>query len=215
MAVAVIILLIIALWTVFFAISRDNPFDRVLFRKEYYLMGFDLEKSISFTKYATQFSVRKAIYHIMYTYPDTQSVVFDNLPKQNFPQDSFWPFEFSRLDFSECDYIENRYTCLMTISCALPCSILVLPRNISVFHFHTRCDCLHFLIIPGSDLTRAYLEPELGRRHPTTIHVSAGFKIKVPSSLVSAYQSDPAWSSLRFEDENGKVFPPIFSALSK
>lgn len=215
MAVAVIIFLIVALWTAFFAISRDNPFDRVLFRKEYYLTGFDLEKSIFFTKHATQRSVRKAIFHIMYTYPDTKSLVFDNLPKYDFPQDSFWPFEFSRLDFSKCDCIENRYTCLMTISCALPCSILVLPRNISVFHFHTRCDFLHCLIIPGSDLIHAYLEPELGRRHPATIHVSAGFKIKVPSSLVSDYQSDPAWSSLKFEDENGNVFPPMFSALSK
>lgn len=215
MAVVVIIFLIIALLNVFFAISHDNPFDRVLFRKEYNLTWFDRKRSISFTKYATQYSMRKAIYHIMYTYPDTQNIVFDNLPKYNFPQDSFWPFKFSCLDFSECDCIENRYTCLMTISCALPCSILVLPRNISVFHFHTRCDCLHCLIIPGSDLIHAYLAPELGRRHPATIHVSAGFNIKVPSSLVSNYQSDPAWSSLKFEDENGNVFPPMFSALFK
>lgn len=206
----VLLLLLYLIWELFSRLSRSNPFERVLFKQEYTLHAFPScsEVTLSFTKHANVDSCRKAFFHIRYSYPDTKQLIFDNLPPY-----TVIPFFFERLDFSSVPYIPNRHSFLENISSGhLPCSTLILPKNIGRFWFYTGCDHLRLLDIPAQYLVPAYIAPDcvFGQHDTVTILVHSGFQIRVPRHLLKAYQEDPHWASLRFEDENGNIFPPQF-----
>lgn len=160
---------------------------------------------ISFTKRANEDSIRKAVHEAMYV-RNTEALIFENLPPQNFPYDVFEPFYFSCLDFSRISYIDHRYSHLDTISGALPCSTLVLPKGMKNFWFYSRCDDLSCLAIPSPELAHAHLAPECGCNETVPIKVRSGFAVLVPQNLLNAYRSDEKWSSLLFTDENDNKF---------
>lgn len=205
MDVFLLLVFLCVIWVLFSRLSRPNPFDRVLFRREYVLSGMSphREVDLSFTKHSGVDSSRKAFFHIKYSYPDAKRVTFSNLPDCNRLS---IPFFFERLDFSQVSYVPNFHYFLDGVSSAhLPCSELVLPKNMKLLLFDIDCSSLSLLDIPSPVVVPVYVFDD-----PTPISVCSGFKIRVPRALLSAYEADTNWSALRFEDENGDIFPPRF-----
>lgn len=209
----VVIILVVIIIVLVERLAPANSFDRLLFpsRREYSFSVLSGRASVRFTKYANGDSLRKFLHHLAYTNPGVTHIQFDNLPPQDFSADVFYPFSFERLDFSSVDCIPGRYCHLMTLSEALPCSVLILPQNMrGDFYFSEYCRQLETLVLPSpSPLSARFVS---SGRSDAPIHVHSGFCVRVPSELLHTYQSDPHWAQLRFVDENGSDVPLRFLA---
>lgn len=199
-----------------YVLSKSNPFDRCLKRRAYTAHRSSLnhyDGTIHFFENATLDSLHEAIFDAMYQTHHAAweyrnpSICFENFIKWNSVADSFKPFYFSTISF---DGVEPE-----TFQCGdfllLPCEQLFLPCRLASIDFLGH-EIPHIKEIV---IRSTHFVPLVSH----TDYVSNPFKstvpinISVPQDILARYRTDPAWSSLRFVDEDGNVSPATFNGL--
>lgn len=206
----------------FDVLLKPNPFDRVLFRREYrkihisseYIrpIGHERTARIEFTKYANADSFRKAVFDCKFSNPEISSIHLDNFPRRCFNSGSLFGFHFTCIDFSGVDYIAENLSNLVPslVSGKFSCDHLVLPRNITSIELYD-CPKLHSLLIPSDSFVP--LKWSCYHFCGDPVLVQSDFQIFVPEHLLQYYLSDERWKSLLLCDPEGHLFPPKFVSL--
>lgn len=188
------------------ALARSNPFDRVLWHWEYRVHAALYPHhayEVRFTAKAVQHTLYKAIHHIMYTKPDTQTLIFDETAKWTFFE-CFYPFHFDTLDFSHVSEAAfNRH------QGKLPCRCLILPETMSSIDSDELRGLHSEIVLPGISLVRLTYAPD------EPVRVANNFCVIVPKELLDVYRSDPSWSRILLKDDNGNVAPVRFSTRAR
>lgn len=218
------------LWVLVFlfllqAIGHGNPFDRRIMPKPYSvhrgLSSHSIDREISFKDRTRERSriytleaasiLETAIYDAMYQIDfdlgsnyGTPSIYFNNFVMSKHISHCFQPFHFSTISFCDVDPIEF---CCEDFT-LLPCDKLVLPRRIAAVTLH------NYLIpqIKEMQIPAAHFVPLVFHdQSPDTPYRSAPINVIVPNDLMYRYQTDPTWSSLKFEDDEGNIHPATFN----
>lgn len=201
-----------------YTILRANPFDRVLFHREYNIkisdvfidtIGWLKTSEIEFTRHAVSGSLRKAVFDCRFSNPQVSCIKFKNLLSFNYISNSISDFQFACIDFSSVDYVGGDFShkYFPFVSDEFNCARLVLPNNISCVELVCHCPALHSLVIPCNAFVPVLWE---GAPYDDPILVQADFHIEVPRSLIAVYQADPQWGHVRFCDIEGNEFSPKF-----
>ena len=205
MIVIAVVLFILCLFLLN-ALARSNPFDRVLWRWEYHVHAALYPHhayEVCFTHKAVQHTLYKAVHHIMYTKPDTQTLIFDETAQWTFFE-CFYPFHFDTLDFSRVSEAAfNRH------QGKLPCRCLILPETMSSIDPDELRGLHSEIVLPGASLVHPTYTPD------TPVRVANGFRVIVPNELLATYINDPTWSSILLKDDNGDIVPVHFDTRAR
>lgn len=184
-------------------------FHREEYRISYSMDRWHCDREISFTKYATCDSWRKAIFDAVYQIPPNDyrkpSLKFENLHRCNSAIHKFYPLSFHVLNFEDVDPEDFQF-----INCfwQLPCDTLILPKNIPSLDLRS---------LDGSPIRNVILpyfhfvpiSPYIDTLYSDPIQLEHKIEFWIPHSLRNQYARDPAWSSIRFILPNERIYSAL------
>lgn len=209
--IGVIIILAFVIVELLYNLSKKNPFDRVLWHREYSISPsldrFHCNQAIRFTKHANIDSLHKAIFDAVYRLHHSEwdyrklSLSFDNFVPWNMIANGFTPFHFSTISFYDVN--PDAFRCIDYQY--LPCEELILPHNLTSIRLDVdRIPSIQKLVISSQQFVPLTVCNVEGN---DAIYSNRPLNVSVPSNLLSQYRTDPIWTSLRFIDAEGNVSP--------
>lgn len=176
-------------------IRRPNPFDRVLSRAYYLSNDSDTcTVSVEFNNDCQLIPsdvFRVAIHDILFSYPFTQTVIFENLPNQKYKSGAFLNAFFRNLDFSQTSFDDCEHFGIPFLTSEFNCVRLVMPHDTPAVDFSQYDNLLEELVLPGQYAPAVNIPDNL-------IQIPREFTIYVPTKHIMKYTLSKNWLSLKF-----------------